>query len=278
VQKHVKLYHYQIFEENMQKDILVAILEDDLFSRNWMALLLVRDWRTRLMGEISNLSELILFLEKPVTKVHILLMDVDVIGNEPDFPGVIRSLKKYDHGVKILCTGVRTDDRVIKSIENDAFCGYILKHEIGYSLGWAISFAYEDHFIFTPSTYAQAIKLGIPLSATKMVLAGRAEMPGFSDRESEVARLAFIFSLGRRDLAEELKISDQWSYGMVSELYAKLGIGDILSGEVDPIHYLGDNPILLDRFKKIVDKIGPSRKAKDIEALAFHFLTMPEIL
>lgn len=230
------------------------------------------------MGEVSDLSELISLVDKPVTKMDILLLDVDVIGDDYDLPGIISILKRYTPNIKVLCTGVRAEDQVIKSLKDDIFCGYILKHEIGYSLAWAISFAYEGHYIFTPSTIARAKKVGVSLPEKSMVLAGRSEMPGFSDRESEVARLAFIFSLGRRDLAEELKISDQWSYGMVSELYAKLGIGDILSGEVDPIHYLGDNAILLDRFKKIVEKIGPSRKAKDIEALAFHFLTMPEIL
>ena len=29
----------------MPKDILVSIMSDDIFARNWMSLLVVRDWR-----------------------------------------------------------------------------------------------------------------------------------------------------------------------------------------------------------------------------------------
>lgn len=262
----------------MLKDILVATMDDDLFSRNWMALIMVRDWRTRLIGEITSLAELNILLKKPLINLDILLLSVDSLSYETNLKELIRTLKDSKPQIKILCTGVHCQEKILKYLDDDLFCGYILKNEIGYALAWAISFAYEGNWIYTPSTLAMTIKMNAPIFKQKMVLAGRSEFPGFSDRESEVARLAFIFSLGRRDLAGELKISDQWSYGMVSELYSKLGLGDILSGEVDPIHYLGDNPVLLDRFKGIMEKIGPSRKAKDIEALAFHFLTMPEIL
>ena len=262
----------------MQKDILVATMEDDLFSRNWMALLMVRDWRTRLIEEITSLNELRVILENPTTNLDILLLSVDRLANETNLRDLIKLIENTKSKMKILCTGVHCQENIYKYLNNDVVCGYMLKNEIGYALAWAISFAFEGNWIYTSSTLAMAMKLNAPIMQQKMVLAGRTEFPGFSDREAEVARLAFIFSLGRRDLAGELKISDQWSYGMVSELYSKLGLGDILSGEVDPIHYLGDNPVLLDRFKGIIEKIGPSRKAKDIEALAFHFMTMPEIL
>ena len=32
----------------------IAIVEDDPFARNWMALLAARDWRTRLAGEFDE--------------------------------------------------------------------------------------------------------------------------------------------------------------------------------------------------------------------------------
>ncbi|MCJ7694389.1 MAG: hypothetical protein MUO40_03100 [Anaerolineaceae bacterium] len=262
----------------MQKDILVAIMEDDLFSRNWMSLLLVRDWRIRLMGDIPDIKELTYFLDNSNSRVDILVADVDVFGTEFNFPSFLSAVREHNPDLKILCTGVRAEEHIIKYMNDENCCGYLLKQEIGFSLGWAISFAYDNHWLFTSSTLAKAHKMNLPIPSNKMVLAGRVDFPGFTDRETEVAKLAIIFSLGRRDLAEALKISDQWSYGMVSELYAKLGLGDILSGEVDPITYLGDNPVLLDRFQKIVDKLSPNKKAKDLETLAFHFLTMPEIL
>ena len=62
----------------MYKDILVTILEDDVFSRNWMALMLVRDWRTRLVGEFATPVELCTFLEDNAQAFDVLILDVDI--------------------------------------------------------------------------------------------------------------------------------------------------------------------------------------------------------
>ena len=89
---------------------------------------------------------------------------------------------------------------------------------------------------------------------------------------------AFIFSAGRRELADELKISEQWSYGLVSELYKKMGLTDIIAGEVDLFSYIGKSEIIKNKFAEIIDELGASKKAKDMETLAYHVLTMPEII
>jgi len=46
-----------------------------------------------------------------------------------------------------------------------------------------------------------------------VVLDGRQPVAGLTGRELEAARMAFLFSLERHDLADELNISKDWSYG-----------------------------------------------------------------
>ena len=41
----------------MAKDIQVLIIEDDPYARDLMTLLLTRDWRTHVIGEIANQHE-----------------------------------------------------------------------------------------------------------------------------------------------------------------------------------------------------------------------------
>jgi hypothetical protein len=101
--------------------------------------------------------------------------------------------------------------------------------------------------------------------------------PGLTDRQSEIARLAIIFSIGRRDLADELKISDQWSYGVVSELYTQLGLGDILDESQEFRSILENDKVIKSHIDDILVDLGTSRKARDLETLAFHLLTMPVI-
>jgi hypothetical protein len=123
-----------------------------------------------------------------------------------------------------------------------------------------------------------AVKMNASLPSNKLLVDGRKQLPGFTDHEAEVARFAFIFSLGRRDLADELKISEQWSYGLVSELYEKMGLSDILSGDVDLFSYIGESEIIRSHFTEIMEQLGTSKKARDLETLAYHLITMPEIL
>jgi hypothetical protein len=152
--------------------------------------------------------------------------------------------------------------------------GYILKAEIGYSLSWVITFVHEGHWVLTPGV--EDVMPRLPPNA--LVLDGRKTIPEFTDHEAEVARMAFIFSVGRRDLADELRITEQWSYGLVSELYKKMGLTEIISGEVDLFAYIGESAIIRKKFSDIIEQLGTSKKARDMETLAYHLLTMPEII
>ncbi|MGV8050457.1 MAG: hypothetical protein AB2L21_08980 [Anaerolineaceae bacterium] len=259
----------------MAKDILVTIMGDDVFARNWMSLLLVRDWRTRVVSEITLQDGHLVSQETPTTKLDVLLVDLDSFNDNPGIFSIIDGLEA-DHLFKVLCIGTRIEPKVFTRLKPELFSGYILKDEISFSLGWAITFADEGKVIFTPQTFEAAYRMNYDLPKNRMVIRGRT-FPGLTDRQEEIARLAIIFSIGRRDLADELKISDQWSYGMVSELYTKLGLGDMFDGDVDPYDYVGDDPVIRSHIDEILDELGDSKKARDLETFVFHLLTMPFI-
>jgi DNA-binding NarL/FixJ family response regulator len=262
----------------VNRDILVTILEDDLFSRNWMTLMLVRDWRTRVVGEFSSPVEFCVFLQKAEQPFDVVILDVESFGEDFSINEICQNVQKVNLSKKILLIGTRPDPKVIRLIQNDPISGYVLKQEVGYSLSWVISFLFSGAFVLTPSTLTLAHRMNIVLPEHKLVINGQKSIPGFTDHETEVARLAFIFSLGRRDLADELKISEQWSYGLVSELYKKMGLSEILSGEVDLFSYIPDSPIIRNHFTEIIEQLGSSTKARDMETLSYHLLTMPEIV
>lgn len=261
----------------MLKDIRVGIFEDDVFSRNWMALMLVRDWRTRLVGEFSNQVDLCQFLENPQDHFDVLILDVDLFGENFSVDDICQSLGDSHQTVKILLTGVQPNTYVLRQIQDERVCGYVIKEEVGYSLSWVIAFLAQGHWVMTPGSHKLAYEQNYTLPENKLIIDGRRNLPGFTDHEAEVARFAFIFSLGRRDLADELKISEQWSYGLVSEIYKKMGLGEILSGEEDLFSYIPESPIILGHFEDILAQLGDSPKARDMESLAYHLLTMPEI-
>ena len=260
----------------MAKDILVSNLSDDLFSLNWMSLLIVRDWRTRVLTEGKLLNPLEEHEFESIQHVDVVVADLDsFVQNTNLFSNLNRYLAE-NPTLLVVGVGSRIDPLFFQRIPTRNIGGYLLKSEISSSLGWAVSFAYEGLLVFTPQAHQAAFSLGFSSTKPERVIKSRV-YPGMTERQSEIARLAIIFSVGRRDLADELKISDQWSYGIVSELYEKLGLNELANDKDDILAYLGNDVMIKSHIDEILSELGSSKKARDLETLAFHILTLPEI-
>lgn len=260
----------------MAKDILVSLLSDDVFSLNWMSLLIVRDWRTRVFTE----GELVIPLQEEEAETlqyaDVVVADLDsFVHNTNLFTNLNRYLAE-NPDLLVIGVGSRIEPLFFQRVPVENIGGYLLKSEISSSLGWAVNFAFQGSLVFTPSTHQAAYTLGFRSAKPIKVVHSRV-YPGMTDRQSEIARLAIIFSVGRRDLADELKISDQWSYGVVSELYEKLGLNELAQDKDDILAYLENDPVIKQHLEEILADLGSSKKAKDLETLAFHILTLPEI-
>ena len=260
----------------MSKEILVSVLSDDLFSLNWMSLLLVRDWRTRVFTEgelFSPLQE----NDENMRYVNLVVADIDSFIHNTNLFNNLNRILSENQSILVVGVGSRIEPLFFQRVQTANIGGYLLKSEISSSLGWAVSMAAEGSVVFTPGTHHAAFSLGFHSVKPVRVIKSRI-FPGMTDRQSEIARLAIIFSVGRRDLADELKISDQWSYGVVSELYEKLGLNELAHDKDEIIAYLEHDPIIKSHIDEILKEKGSSKKAKDLETLAFHILTLPEII
>jgi len=261
----------------MPRDTRVFIVEDDPYARNWMYLLLVRDWRTRVVGDAAVLDDLVDALKNVSSRIDIILFDTDIPHNEHWLSSLLEVLKAFSSPPRILLTGLQPDEKLLRQSQEAHFVGYVLKEEIRHSLAWACSLGAEGRWVTTPGLQNLAGRMGLRLPVHSVVMDGRRTMSLLTEREAEVARLAFIYSSERYDLADELLISQDWTYGLVSGLYTKLGLEEILSGEVDPAAYLGDNRLVLEHVKGILERLKGSKKAMELETLAFHLVTTPEI-
>ncbi len=258
----------------MTKDILVSIMSDDLFSRNWMSLLVVRDWRTRLVSEMNCQANPYVILAQDSLLCDFLLVDLDTLSSNPSLLSTLNNQSGLAKKIRIIGIGSRAESRFLNRINPDLFSGYLIKDEIGNAMCWAITFASDNKNVFTPSTYNLACELDFEHAHENIILKKRIQ-EGITDRQKEIARMAIIYSIGRRDLVDELKISEQLSYGMVSELYDRFGVADLLSGEDTSQLLLQNDPKITKKLNSIIEDLGEGKKARDLETLAFHLLTMP---
>ncbi len=257
----------------------IAIVEDDPFARNWMALLAARDWRTRLAGEFDEPLKIIPLLHQKASLVDLVLMDTDIPGGENWIPQILSAISGMHHSPAILCTGIRANPKVLSHIKNSCFVGYILKTEINFSLAWAIDIALSGKYVVTEGVRSLAAEMRHSLPHPCVVMDGRKTLQStLSRHQAEVSRLAFLFSMERRELADELGIVEDWSYGLVSQIYEQLGVKDILNDDESLMSYFGDQPLILAHIEKIRAAGKNSIKAHDLETLAFHIITMPEMV
>jgi DNA-binding NarL/FixJ family response regulator len=257
----------------------IAIVEDDPFARNWMALLAARDWRTRLSGEFDEPLKIIPLLHQKASYVDLILMDTDIPGGENWIPQILGAISGIQHPPAILCTGIRANPDVLGRMSHPCFVGYILKKEINFSLAWAIDIALSGKWVITEGVRSLSSAIRFPLPHPCVVLDGRKTLQStLSKHQADVSRLAFLFSMERRELADELGIVEDWSYGLVSQIYEQLGVKDILNDDEAMDAYFGNQPLILAHIQKIRAAGKNSVKAHDLETLAFHIITMPEMV
>ena len=266
----------------MIDDIHVLLVEDDFEARSMMELLLRRDWRTKVTKSAKNPAELSAVLEdirKQKEKIDLILMDTE-IPLDPDH-WIAEAQNQLDQkipGTLVLYSGNDADVKVAKMWARKNFAGYILKDEIRFSVAWAVVLANDHRIIVTPGV-CKLFGWENPLPPGSLIVDGRQPIAGFTEQDAERARMAFIFSMQRHEMADELGTSEDYSYGIVSGLFEKMGLNDIFKGDVKPEQYFDIHPAVRPHLKKIIDHLHrtTSKKVVDIETLAFHYITLPEI-
>jgi DNA-binding NarL/FixJ family response regulator len=264
----------------MPKDIRVLIIEDDPYARDLMSLLLTRDWRTRVVGEVSGEGELSLFLSDEMQKVDVVIVDTEIPG-EPGIPAKLATLTQgMSVPPRVLYTGTKANRDVLEEVMSGGCSGYILKQDILYALGAAVALVASGTCVITPGIQRAVHRFPFPNGT--LILDGRKLTTNFSRRENELIRLGIIFNLAIRDIADELVLGAGWVSEIVSTIYRKLGVREILTGEV-PLDMYFTNETVLEHCKNIISRAkskgsdGKLRKAPWMSTLAFHLLTVPEI-
>ena len=212
----------------MYKEIRVLILDDDPFSRGWMEFLLRRDLRIRVIHDVGDKHKLEEFASADSSpRINLVLVDTDLTYGMGWLDDMLAALHKMRPAPKMLFCGSRPTEQQMEDIVREpGFSGYLLKSEIGDSLSWAVALCADGNFVLTPGgltalprTYAR------PSSLLVVREPGRKDLC-LTKKQWKTARMAFVLSMERRDLADELDITVGTCHGSVSDLYELLGLND----------------------------------------------------
>jgi len=269
----------------MLKDIHVIIVEDDPYARDFMSMLLRREWRTRVVGEYgsSEGAELQHALHQFASPVDVLVVDTEVPSDEQWPARVAHIVRSLPEPPAILYTCTYPEVRALSHALETHSGGYVCKEEIRYGLASAISAAAQGKFVITPGVQRIADQMELPEHT--QVMDGTIPVATFTPRESELSRLGLLFNLSQRDIADDLVVSSDFVAEVMGQVYEKLGLRDILSGEKPLEEYFQDE-MLIARCRSVLEKSGlnskpqapkATHKAPWMPTIAFHLLTRPDV-
>lgn len=267
----------------MLKNVRVLIVEDDTYALNMMAMLLARDWRTRVVGELSSRASDRELSEYTGQRIDLVLIDSEMPGDAERPLEIAQDVSRWLKSPRLLFTATQVNETFLEKASHlPGFAGYLLKDEILFALAAAIVQAAGGQTVFTPGVVPAAQHLRLHHNA--LTLSGTNPTEGFTRREREIAYLGILFNLNQRDVSDELAVSQYWVSEAISKAYDKIGLHEILSGEQSINDYF-DDPIVCDRVISVLgrptsikNENGASsvRKAPWMATLAFHILTRPK--
>lgn len=256
--------------------IQVLLVEDNPYARDVMMMLLVRDWRTQVVGEATTTDNLANVLESLDAPIDFFLIDtehpIDLLWPYK----MATHAREIQPNAGILLTSTHIDANTLSHTLNEEYHGYLINAEILYGLPWAIVLAAAGHWVTTPSVVSLAKTLNLELPRNTIVLNGKHIYEHLRPREQDVSRLAVLFNLRRADVADELGIGEGQVNKHVSDIYSILGLTDILKGSDSATDYFDDRA-LVERFEAAKKKAALNNRGgtREKATLAFHLLTTP---
>jgi len=256
----------------MTQPVRVLIVEDDQYARTFMSMMIQRDGRIRIAGEVAQVTEVSDFFRH--SHADLILLG----GNRPlmELEQVLWRVLDRDISTKVVFTPTFPEQVSTMSLEYPACQGCLFKNEIRYSLVWALILATQGEWVITPGVEYLANHSHFSFKHTPLILDGTNSIAGMSAQEAEEARMAFLFYI--EEPVRTRAHFSQLLFDHMQKGYQKLNFKRILNGEVLPREYYANQAALLQYFGEDLEQMWvKTQTVQDQASLAFSLLTIPEI-
>ena len=265
-------------KKRFSNKIRVTIMSGDPFVRMSIHKLLATDWRTQVLNICSDPGSLSK-TQSTIKQADFLVLDI----NPEDQSLYTTYLKR--HGDKnwffkntvIITNQAQTFDKSL--FTSHQVRGILIKNEIMFGLAWALDFAHRGYWVMSPGIENELVYRNIPLPHNHMVLRSDPSLYCFSPRQLEAIWLGIILGLDRRIIAREMDITEGTSYGLISAVYRRLGVDELLNGEAELEDYIPEQGTIKNALASAQSQVlaSGSTHIRDKSELVFHLLTCPDL-
>lgn len=254
----------------------ILILSNDVFASNWIAQLIIRDWRTKVVAEIGTFEELKQLISELSTNLFdIIILDADNFDANPF--SIVELLQLEYPFVKIILLGKNVNTELLELINHPLIGAYLIKREVEVSLAWATVKTAQGFLVLSKEVERFALN-NPPIVKKACIVLDHIEAAEYlTPSENRNAHLAFVLSMARGNLADELSLTPKSSWTLISNLYNHIGMNDLLEGD-DWIQFnIEEDAIILSHLEKESCEKYKTNNHTAKETLAYHIYTKPKM-
>lgn len=202
-------------------NLKVVILDSDYYAMQSINGYLAWDRRTRVTFMTTDLDELWIYLKETIVAElpDVIIMDADHLGDYDHIEKVLKDVKRIVPNGIIICLAQTNSPRLVETVAAADARAFLLKHEVGMQIAWAIIYALERDFVITPDVARMIQDTRNKRVYKADVLPEQRDYPEMTDRIRQAIRLCVIEGMPAHLAADEMGISLHTIRGYIKEGY-----------------------------------------------------------
>jgi DNA-binding NarL/FixJ family response regulator len=204
-----------------QRDILVFIVEHDIYARQAIASYLSWDRRTRVVGRASTVHEMFAYLQADPIQAHLdaVVLDTRLAADAPGLEATVEVVRYRFPDTIVICLAHGPDRALALAAAHAGASAYLTREEVGVGIANAVRFVLRGPFVVTQDVYDLGGRdggVGIP---SIRMLPNRRHYPRLTERIEQALWLCVLEGLPAELAAEEMGVSTNTVRSYIKEGY-----------------------------------------------------------
>jgi DNA-binding NarL/FixJ family response regulator len=202
-------------------NLKVVVMDSDYYAMQSLNGYLAWDRRTRVTFMTTRIKAFWDYLrESAVAELpDVIVLDADHLGDTEQVRAVLRDIFYIVPDVMLICLAQALHPDLVETVAEAGARAYLLKHEVGMQIAWAIVYALEHEFLLSPEVHAAMKDTHNKKVYEAAILPEQRDYPEMTDRIRQAIRLCVIEGMPAHLAADEMGISLHTIRGYIKEGY-----------------------------------------------------------
>lgn len=202
-------------------NLKVVIMDTDYYAMHAINSYLAWDRRTRVTYMANNLQSFWDYMrDTAIAELpDVIIMDADHIGSNAEVKSTLSDIGRIVPNAMIICVSQTNELHLLEAVADGGARAFLLKHEVGMQIAWAIVYSMERDFVITHDVGRMITETRNRRVYAADILPEQRDYPEMTDRIRQAIRLCVIEGMPAHLAADEMGISLHTIRGYIKEGY-----------------------------------------------------------